>query len=471
MLHDLFICHASEDKATLVRPLAEALRAENVAVWYDEFTLKVGDSIRRSIDKGLRQSRFGIVVLSKAFFSKQWPQYELDGFAEREMCGADKVMLPIWHEIDHSDVMNHSPSLAGRVAIKSSVGLSRIVKEILDIVRPQESPLIVARDLLLEWGITPPVITDSYWLDVVEASNRLPGFGAQIPAEASWDLWSFPLPPKGDSPQTWGERLAFAAMQSAWVKAAEDRSITLITPPGLVCDFIDGQPGLFEACYGCPSLTAQYAPQLTIRSFGGDLEVVFEDEFQKSCTERATQTSGAGLTTTELPPLCDEDWALRHPTFGDYSPAHIACEYFSGGIFGPTVSPYEHADHLFWLISDDSKWLPTAIRDMLIVGMREWAQWHWGPLGHARGGTWKSNGTLSRAMFDARDGEKFIWSRTVKDDLRRHAALSIKTLNLSIDASELVRRFIDTDFVGAFILDRREERARQKKNMARKKRS
>ena len=44
---------------------------ENVAVWYDEFTLKLGDSIRRSLDKGLKQSRFGIVVLSKAFFEKE----------------------------------------------------------------------------------------------------------------------------------------------------------------------------------------------------------------------------------------------------------------------------------------------------------------------------------------------------------------------------------------------------------------
>jgi hypothetical protein len=84
MMFDVFICHASEDKETFVRPLAEALRSENVAVWYDEFALKLGDSIRRSLDKGLKQSRFGIVILSNAFFEKRWPQYELDGLAERE---------------------------------------------------------------------------------------------------------------------------------------------------------------------------------------------------------------------------------------------------------------------------------------------------------------------------------------------------------------------------------------------------
>src|SRR5262245_14469770 len=101
MLYDSFIYHASEYKEHFVRPLAEALRKENLEVWYDEFALKLGDSIRRSLDKGLSQSRFGVVVLSNAFFDKQWTQYELDGFVEREMKGRDKVILPIWHGITH----------------------------------------------------------------------------------------------------------------------------------------------------------------------------------------------------------------------------------------------------------------------------------------------------------------------------------------------------------------------------------
>ena len=99
MLYDAFICHASEDKEGFVRPLAERLRQEHVEVWYDDFTLTLGASIRRAIDVGLAQSRFGIVVLSPSFFSKQWPQYELDGLAQREMRGNDRVILPIWHDV------------------------------------------------------------------------------------------------------------------------------------------------------------------------------------------------------------------------------------------------------------------------------------------------------------------------------------------------------------------------------------
>jgi len=53
MLFDAFICHASEDKDEFVRSLAEMLRAHHLEIWYDEFTLGVGDKLRRTIDKGL----------------------------------------------------------------------------------------------------------------------------------------------------------------------------------------------------------------------------------------------------------------------------------------------------------------------------------------------------------------------------------------------------------------------------------
>ena len=157
MLFDLFICHASEDKKSFVRPLAKALRQQNVEVWFDEFSLKIGDSIRRSLDRGLSQSRFGVVVLSKAFFAKQWPQYELDGLAEREMKGGEKIVLPIWHGVNHDDVMAYSPALSARKAVSSSEGMKHVLDEILAVIHPQRSPLIIARDTLIEWGVFPPV--------------------------------------------------------------------------------------------------------------------------------------------------------------------------------------------------------------------------------------------------------------------------------------------------------------------------
>lgn len=116
---DVFISHASEEKEVLVRPLAEALRSRGLAVWFDEFELRVGDSLRRKIDAGIARSRFGLVVLSKSFFAKGWPAYELDGLVSRAVDGS-QVLLPIWHEISKDEVMRQSPSLADKVALRTS---------------------------------------------------------------------------------------------------------------------------------------------------------------------------------------------------------------------------------------------------------------------------------------------------------------------------------------------------------------
>src|SRR5262249_12535707 len=105
---DAFVSHASEDKEAFVRPLVEALKAENLNIWYDDFTLSVGDSLRRSIDRGLARSRFGVVVLSQNFFAKEWPQRELDGLVAREVNG-QKVVLPVWHKIDEQGIRKFSP--------------------------------------------------------------------------------------------------------------------------------------------------------------------------------------------------------------------------------------------------------------------------------------------------------------------------------------------------------------------------
>ena len=81
---DLFISHASEDKDSVVRGLAAELTRGGVRVWYDELTLTLGDNLRRKIDEGLANSRYGVVVLSPHFFAKAWPQVELDALFARE---------------------------------------------------------------------------------------------------------------------------------------------------------------------------------------------------------------------------------------------------------------------------------------------------------------------------------------------------------------------------------------------------
>jgi len=132
--YDAFISHASEDKEDFVRPLSHALTEIGFSIWYDEFELKVGDSLRHSIDRGLINSNYGIVILSKAFFEKNWPKYELNGLTAREIEGK-KVILPIWYDIDKRDVLKYSPSLADKVALSTKkMTVDEIAEALADVL-------------------------------------------------------------------------------------------------------------------------------------------------------------------------------------------------------------------------------------------------------------------------------------------------------------------------------------------------
>lgn len=133
--YDVFISHASEDKEAVVRPLAERLKADGLSVWYDEFELHIGDSLRQKIDRGLSKSRVGLVVLSPSFIRKGWTNYELDGIVTRTLDNR-QVLLPIWHAISRDEVIEYSPSLADKVARSTSeYTIEQIASEIAEFIR------------------------------------------------------------------------------------------------------------------------------------------------------------------------------------------------------------------------------------------------------------------------------------------------------------------------------------------------
>jgi len=133
--YDVFISHASEDKDEVVRDLANALQKEDLKVWYDEFELRIGDSLRRKIDKGLAKSRFGIVVLSPYFLRKGWTNYELDGIITKTVTG-EQVLLPIWHNITKQEVIDYSPSLADKLARSTATHtIEEIAVEISNLIK------------------------------------------------------------------------------------------------------------------------------------------------------------------------------------------------------------------------------------------------------------------------------------------------------------------------------------------------
>ena len=136
--YDVFISHASEDKEEVVRPLANALKDRKLNVWYDEFELKIGDSLRQKIDKGVAKSKFGIIILSKNFIKKGWTNYELDGLITRSISN-QQILLPIWHNITKQEVIDYSPSIADKVARSTSVNtIEKIADEIAEIIQGKE---------------------------------------------------------------------------------------------------------------------------------------------------------------------------------------------------------------------------------------------------------------------------------------------------------------------------------------------
>jgi hypothetical protein len=138
MKSTVFISHASEDKRDVARPLAVALRRRKIDVWYDEYSLRLGDSLRASIDRGLADCDFGVVVFSKDFFGKAWPQEEVDGLFTRQLAERRKIIFPIWHRVTSSQVRACSPLLAGKKAANTKEGIPTVADQICSAMKAEE---------------------------------------------------------------------------------------------------------------------------------------------------------------------------------------------------------------------------------------------------------------------------------------------------------------------------------------------
>ena len=149
MKYDLFISHASEDKDSIALPLAARLEKLGLTVWIDETQLTIGDSLRRKIDRGLMDSSFGVVILSQAFFKKEWPNKELDGLVARED-GREKVILPVWHGVSQTEIRRLSPILADRVAISTNRGLEGVARAILHAIKRRGGSETLVQDIVAE---------------------------------------------------------------------------------------------------------------------------------------------------------------------------------------------------------------------------------------------------------------------------------------------------------------------------------
>lgn len=134
--YDAFISHATEDKASFVEGLALELRKLGLRIWFDKFSLKIGDSLRKSIEEGLAKSRFGIVIFSPSFFNKNWTQAELNGLFAIEM-GGRKTILPVWHQISSEEMRRFAPIQSDKYALRSADGIVSVARALVEEIRPE----------------------------------------------------------------------------------------------------------------------------------------------------------------------------------------------------------------------------------------------------------------------------------------------------------------------------------------------
>lgn len=131
-----FISHDSRDKDDLVRELAHEMIKRMCPVWYDEFSLKVGDSLRTSIERGLKEARNCIVVLSPNFLSNEgWTKAEFDSVFTREILEQRNVILPVWHNVHVRDIYDYSPRMADKVGLPSSLGVEELARRLSSVIK------------------------------------------------------------------------------------------------------------------------------------------------------------------------------------------------------------------------------------------------------------------------------------------------------------------------------------------------
>lgn len=132
--YDIFVSYAWEDK-DFAGPLVEALTNQGLSVFYDSKELRIGMSLRRSLESAINNSRFGVIILSGNFFAKEWTQKELDAFFQLES-GGQEIILPVWHNISKDEVKKHSVFLADKIALKSAdLTVDEIAARIFDLFK------------------------------------------------------------------------------------------------------------------------------------------------------------------------------------------------------------------------------------------------------------------------------------------------------------------------------------------------
>jgi hypothetical protein len=134
-----FISHDSRDKERFVAGLASKLSSMLCPVWYDEYSLVPGQSLRESIERGLKTCPKCIIVLSKYFFSNPgWTKREFDTVYTREVFEGQRICIPVWLDVTKEKVYDYSPILLDTVGIKGDLGMDEVVRRLFNVLTAQD---------------------------------------------------------------------------------------------------------------------------------------------------------------------------------------------------------------------------------------------------------------------------------------------------------------------------------------------
>ena len=113
------------------RRIAVHLNKMICPVWYDEFSLKVGDNLRESIEKGLKECRKCILLLSWHFLTNAgWTKREFDSIFTREILQEKKLVLPVWYDVTKQEVYEYSPSLLNVKGVDWGLGEDEVCRQL-----------------------------------------------------------------------------------------------------------------------------------------------------------------------------------------------------------------------------------------------------------------------------------------------------------------------------------------------------
>lgn len=126
-LRDAFLCHAWDDRKGPAKELHDLLEEAGVKVWFSEKDLGLGVPMMRAIDKGLANSRIGLVLVTPAMLDR----LPKESVADKELSAllASNQLVPIVHNTSYEALRNVSPLLASRSGLDTSEDSMAVVAE------------------------------------------------------------------------------------------------------------------------------------------------------------------------------------------------------------------------------------------------------------------------------------------------------------------------------------------------------